>query len=361
MGRQVTLDDFLLFDEGAKKTENIKDPRVFDVNFVPDEIYKRKEYATIAREVGAYLNRGLISHILIFGGRGTGKTATVKYLLRRAREYSHERNINANFFYASAKENQTTYNILRFILNLKTGVTIKDLFDKAREALSGRCIIAIDEVDFLKDDDVLYFLSRETEAMVIAVATSPFWIKTLDQSVQSSFQPDIIPFPEYTAEELLQIFRQRAEMGLYRWDEAGLNLLAAIIRREYHGDTRYGIMALKHLAPLDRWDEASVREAIMKGIRELELTAVGSLSSDSLILLSKIISFSDGVSSSLLYKKVREELSMAKATFFSMLEDLEKKGLIAALGGKKGKPYIVTPLLHYPEIVKEELRRRDYE
>jgi cell division control protein 6 len=360
MGQQKTLDPFLLFEEGIKKGENIKNNTVFRLDYLPEKIYERDQYRIIGREIGVHMGKGAGSSLLISGTRGTGKTLTVRYLLEESRKFVMERGIDLEVFYIPVRRFRNTYSILKEITSSKHGTPYDALMERAKKKLEEKKIIlALDEVEFLEDTEILYSLSRETNAMILAIVTNPLWIKKLEDSIQSSFQPEPIIFPPYTATELSEILRQRAELGLYEYDEKGIELLSAIVASRFNGDARYGILALKRLGKENKWDEESVNNAVAKSVRDLELLLITALSPESLDLLSMIASHPDGMSTTELYHTFKTKWDISKPTFFTYLNDLEKQGLIGTGGGRRGKPYVVTLLLQYPELIKEEVKKKE--
>ena len=80
-------------------------------------------------------------------------------------------------------------------------------------------MIVLDESDMLceKDvrKDVLYFLSRSRrQYSVVLLSNNPRYLRNVDESTRSSLQPEFIHFGSYSAGELLDILKDRAETGL---------------------------------------------------------------------------------------------------------------------------------------------------
>jgi cell division control protein 6 len=359
MGQQKTLDSFLIFEEGIKKGENIKNNVVFRLDYVPENIYEREQYRIIGREIGVHMGKGAGSNLLLSGTRGTGKTLTVRHLLGESKKFAVERGIDLEVFYIPVRRCRNTYSILKEITSSKHGTPYDTLMKRAKKKLEEKKIIlALDELEFLEDMEVLYFLSRETNVMILAIATNPLWVKKLEDSIQSSFQPEPIIFPPYSTSELFEILKQRAELGLNKYDENGIEILSAVVASKFNGDARYGILALKHLGVENRWNEDAVNTAVAKSVRDLELLLLTTLSHESLDLLSILASHPDGMSTTELFHVFGRKWDVSKPTFFTYLNDLEKQGLIGTGGGKRGKPYVVTLLLQYPELIEEELKKR---
>jgi len=358
---------FSFFDEGFEKARNIKNKDVFNLDYVPPEIFLREQAREIGKNIGLHLAKEAGDHLLVSGPRGTGKTLTVKYLLAEAQRYADSKNIDFSYYYIPVRECRTTCSILRRITGLPYGTPPEKLFERAKGIINSRkTVIVLDEVEFFRDtekkaknengerSDILYFLTRGTRSMIITITASPLWRQKLEDSVQSSFQPQVVFFPPYSTVELFEILRLRAEMGLMRWDKDGLYTLAGYISANYNGDARYGILALKHLHETNKWDEESIKKAVIKSVQDLEYLIISSLVDEKLYLLFLITQHPDGITTSKLYNEFVKKYDLSKPTFFLYLGELELLSLIYAGGGVKGKPYLVTSTLRHPELVKEE-------
>jgi Cdc6-like AAA superfamily ATPase len=358
-----TLDDYLKDGLGRSFTRNIKEKRVFDPDYIPPKIYERKELFQIADAMMDYLRERYTKNLIISGPRGYGKTVSVRYTLSRTEKAIREEgDKDTLFFYVSCHQAPTTYSVLKSIINAKEGIQRSLLWKKAEDFLSNKKgIIVLDEADFLKDTDILYLLTRNTQLILICVVRSPYWYVNLDDSIQSTLQPKFIVFGKYKPEELVEILKQRAELGLYHYDEKGIALLASLVIQKYNGDVRFAIKALEYMGMADKWDEQTILNSLAEGIEEFETFLVEKLSDEGLMILKILTEFPDGLRTSELYLKVKKHYQMAKSTFFSIIGDLEKDGLITTLGGKKGKSYFVAPTINNPHVVKREFEKREKE
>jgi Cdc6-like AAA superfamily ATPase len=346
--------------------KNIKNYDVFTLSYIPPKIFLRGQASTILDELGDYIENGGGTDLLITGLRGSGKTLTVRYLLNRIAEYIKQENIDAlPPCYLSARELDSYTLLLKALnqllgekANIKRGTPAGTLKDTLLNLLSEkRAIIAIDEVEFLRDLSLLYDLSRDTKARIVTIGTSSLWIEDglKDDSVKSSFQPKIIYFDPYKTSEIAEILKQRAELGLYSYEEKGIDYLAAVVASRYNSDVRYGILALKSLGRWNKWTEDDVNKALRESVKDLEYSLIRSLRSarEKLGLLYLITQYPDGIKTAELFKLFHEKTYLSKTTFFVYLGELEKLGLIYAGGGKRGRAYIVAPTIHHPELVKE--------
>ena len=68
-----------------------------------------------------------------------------------------------------------------------------------------------------RQNDILYFLSRSPKRYsVVLLSNNHRYLKQLDKSTRSSLQPEVILFRPYSAGEILDILKDRAETGLNR-------------------------------------------------------------------------------------------------------------------------------------------------
>jgi cell division control protein 6 len=349
------------FYKGKEESKNVKNGEVFVLEYIPEKILLREQAVEIESIMGSYITRGLVDHILISGLRGTGKTLTIRYLLKLAEKFAENEGVKIQTFYIPVETHRTSYSILREITGLRKGLPPEDLYKEARKRINERrTIIALDEADRLKDHGILYFLTRNTSSMVITIVTSPFWTEKLDDRIQSSFQPIPIHFPEYKAEELFEILKQRAEMGLYHYDLNGIAYLAHNVADDLKGDARCGILALKHMGKWDKWDGDAADRAIVAGVRELEWMLLRKINKRELLILYLLSSRPDGMGTAALYDKYNEAFGKSKYTFFSDLDELEKLNLISTVGRNElkhgGQPFIVRSLVRNPDLIKEAMR-----
>ncbi len=327
---------------------NIKRPEMFDINYLPEEIYFREESERIVGAVGFYLGSGIPSNLAIYGPRGSGKTTTIRYLLPRIiqtleEEGEIEKDLT-RIFYIRCRDAPTTYKIYATIAEGKVGDP--DLAKKAIEKLTEKkyTFLVLDEADYLRDYDIIFTLTRETKVFIITIAQNIQFFSWLDQATQSSFSPIQIYFRPYIKEELFQILKQRAEKGLYHYTMSAIEKIAEKVANEYFGDARIGIRALMYMG--DQWLDEYVPEALRKAkLSVLEDTLRG-LSPKELIVLS-LFNKEEETSTGLL-KRLNEkypQFRMTKSTFLDILNYLQAQGLVLLIKGRGRAPTVCIPLV----------------
>ena len=197
---------------------------------------------------------GLVEHQAIIGTRGSGKTLTVKHLQRMLAS-SH-----LTVLYTNCREHNTSFKIFAHFLGVQPrGVGLEELYERFRQATTGRTVVILDEIDLmsLKDRrrEILYFLSRSDKPyLVVTLCNSPQVLKDLDPATRSSLQPVPLHFKNYDAEQLLAILRDRASRGLHSWDEGILAQIAALTTQLANSDARVAIKTLQYRV-LSPWEE----------------------------------------------------------------------------------------------------------
>ena len=235
-------------------------------DYIPDYLPHRETEIRRLTEVLAPSLRGeRPSNVFIYGLTGTGKTAVVKYVLKKMREYSDSRSSRSLCYaYINCRQEDTTYRILTdLVLALGgrvpfTGLSTAEVFSRFKTFLerSGNLLITVlDEVDFLvkkRGDDLLYRLTRvnsglkQSRVSLIGITNDVRFMETLDPRVRSSLGEIEIVFSPYNADQLRDILADRAANAfkLKALDEGVIDYCASVAARE-HGDARRALDLLR--------------------------------------------------------------------------------------------------------------------
>nr|AGL45420.1 cell division control protein 6-like protein [Cloning vector pSTA]BAF30816.1 Cell Division Control protein 6 homologue [Thermoplasma acidophilum] len=329
-------------DELTRKTietlkdngNNLKDPSVFDLNYQPKKIFIRKEINAILEQLGQYALWKIPKHIALIGPKGAGKTITIKTIAESLQRTQGLENI-----YINARETQTSYKIYQEITKHYTkGPDLSEMRAKALKRLTDHTLLIIDEVDFLKDQDILYTVTRETKTTLILLTQKLSWIKNLkDESVASSLQPQLITFNQYTPQELSEILTMRAEEGLYQFDPGSINLISALVARNYRGDTRIAIKTLERIGYRNQWNEEEIYKALEEAYNELEGTILRGLSPRDLEILLIISKTPESNKAYLIAKQSTYARNISRPTFLQALNHLQNLDLIMLTKKRVGK------------------------
>ncbi len=265
-----------LFDMILNSKPIFKNREYLRPTYIPERLpHRDKEIHKLARILAAPLRGETPSNILIYGKPGTGKTATVKHVLRELEEATKQSNFEVKSVYINCEITNTHYRLLAkladvFLEELKkergkealralglpervprTGWPIDEVyrsFIKAFDREKHMCVIVLDEVDRLvrrTGDDSLYALTRinsdlvNAKVSIIGISNDLNFLEFLDGRVRSSLGQEELVFSPYNANQLRDILAERARMSFVEGvlDPAVIPLCAAYAARE-HGDAR---------------------------------------------------------------------------------------------------------------------------
>lgn len=239
-----------LFNEILKLGNIFKNRDILKSSYVPEFLpHRDKEIKALAVMLRPALNFETPFNILISGKPGTGKTAVTRLISRLFSEKS-----KIIFVYQNAQIIDTQYRVLQNIaenLNEKlpfTGLPTDEVYKKTIKIIDkNKCnlILIIDEADKLKNDGVLYTLSRINENLqyskvsLILIANDMHFIDFYDARIKSSLNLEYLLFRPYDANELIDILQSRATMALQPnvLEKDVIPLCSALAAQE-HGDAR---------------------------------------------------------------------------------------------------------------------------
>ncbi|MFH1021775.1 MAG: AAA family ATPase [Planctomycetota bacterium] len=340
----MTIAEYLK-ERAEALTENagrIKDPRVFNFNFMPDQPMMREEAKPIIDACLRYLSTDIPANLYIYGSRGTGKTLMVRYIGRLL-----EKHHNAKVVYANCRKTNTSFKILADLLGVRPrGYSLDELWKKFTASHTERIIMILDECDLLSDKDVnrdlLYLVSRSPRNyMAILLSNQPQFFSTLDESVRSTLQPELVHFRNYNAVEIAEILKDRAILGLGSVPEDVISEIAALTVRVTNSDARVAIKTLYDVALNESHDVNAVFE---RASRDLVTDIVTNLDDRNLLILKSAASVPEPFVKAIYerYRKISIEESeepFSYSYFLSNLSYLQSLGLIALVSTKVGRTY----------------------
>jgi Cdc6-like AAA superfamily ATPase len=202
-------------EEVQRLNSDVRDFRVFDFNFIPEKPLIRAEAKRLIDLFIRYQQTGIPRNLVVIGARGSGKTLMLKYL---SRTFSSK--LQLPFQAVNCRVHNTSFKALAHMLKVRPcGYSYSELCDRFEKEIPGKCIVVLDEVDLLSEKDfrkdILYFLSRSPNRYsIVLLSNNPKFLNTLDESTRSSLQPDVVFFRNYSANEILDILKDRAAIGL---------------------------------------------------------------------------------------------------------------------------------------------------
>lgn len=267
------------------------------VGHVPDRdriVGRDTELQNVGQALGPAIDGGPPSNIVIYGKTGTGKSLVARHVTQRARERAITNDIGFSHVYVDCSDADTETRVAREITTQLADETpaTPDIPDKGIGAneyyrylwdlLESRdvCIVLLDEIDILRDDDVLMQLSRAEETGktdcylgVISISNKIEFRDRLSERIDSSLQDEDIIFQPYDADQLRTILENRRDAfkpGVLQ--DGVIPKVAALAARE-HGDARKAINILQKAGELaERENDDHVTEAhVERGQRKAEV------------------------------------------------------------------------------------------
>ena len=261
------------FENYLKQDSLFKDKSVLLSSYIPDEIIYRED---LLREVANILAPALKiekpSNLFIYGKTGTGKTLSVKYILRSMENIAVKNNSLLKTIYINCKLKRVADTEYRLVAQLlkeyghdvpPTGLPTDEVYNMFYKVLDEKkqvVLLVLDEIDQLTKkigDDILYNLTRinselkNTQLCLIGISNNLIFTENLDPRVKSSLSEEEIIFPPYNAIQIQDILRKRAHLAfnLDATQPGVIEKCAAYAARE-HGDARRAIDLLRVAAEI---------------------------------------------------------------------------------------------------------------
>jgi cell division control protein 6 len=346
----------------ARTAERINDNHVFDFNYIPDKPLMRKEVKPVIDALLRYQQTGIANNVLILGSKGSGKSLLAKYLMKIMTNTE-----TLNFLYVNCRNYNTTYKILAFVLQTRPrGIGLDELWQRFTRIHTAKTVFILDEIDLIsekdKNKDILYLLSRATNNYnIILLSNNSKVANTLDQSIMSTLQPEIIHFSSYDAAEIEDILTERAKVGLKTIPKPQINQIAAMTVKNTNSDAR---VALKTLYLWAMEPEVELQVHFEKARRDIMFDVVKDLNDKNLLMLKAALSYPAGYVKDIYqaYRKISfqfNEEPFSYVHFYSNLSYLQSLGLILLVSTKIDRTYTNRIQLTFdPEILNSIWQHR---
>jgi cell division control protein 6 len=338
----------------------VKDFSVFDFNYIPEEPVMREEGKHLIREMIRFETTGIPTHQAILGTKGSGKTLTLKYLQKIVNTET-----NLNVIYANCREHNTSFKIFAQFLEVQArGASLSELYNRFCQKYQGKTVVLLDEIDLMspkdKRRDILYFLSRSKNPyMVIMLSNNHRVLHELDDSTKSSLQPKTMYFKNYDAQQLQDILRGRAHLGLHKWDDNILAQIAALTTKRTNSDARVAIKTLFYIVTEAHSD---IETCFEQARQDIIVEMITNLSDPLLLILQAIATSRSDFAKDiyLSYRKVcagEHERPFSYVHYYANLSYLQSMGLIALISTKVACTYANRLMLTFDPSVFEPIYR----
>ena len=350
----------------------IKDPRPLSYDYLPPALPHREIQLEEMKRLFQKVKDGGAQNVLLKGRVGTGKTASARLFCESFVKEASSGGKSVLVSYVNCRSKSSSHSVLLSIARdfskdfPAVGFSEDYMLETMKthlEKKQAHLIVILDEMDYLlrrAGSDVVYKLTRFSEytgkpqnISVIGISQQDV-IYLMDEATRSTFKrSNVISFQPYSADEIRDIIKQRAELALSPGSitSDSIELMAEISSRD--GDARYAIELLERgalVAQATGYDQIRaehVRKAASENSMVAEEESVENLGKhELLVLLSALRKLKEDAYATTgeveeEYKAVCEEYGekpRGHTQFWKYLNTLELEGLISTeLVSKKGR------------------------
>ncbi len=317
-----------------------RDENVFETSYLPEDfLFRDSEIKELVACMKPALKGMKPANAFIFGKPATGKTTAAKLIFNKLQEETSKAvtlHVNCHIYNSEYRILGELHKRLFGFMPPETGLPVAALYDKVFTKLDREkkaLVMALDDMNFYEmkqANAVLYDLIRAYEVYP-KIKTAIWCISTanvmhkLDDKVRSCFVSNTIEFHPYKKDEMKAILKARAAAGLFPnvAPDTVLEKLAGSSR-----DLRHGIELLKKAAMLAENDLSTkiTDKHAAAAVKTFEPPASSPMLDDEKIMLDLLKKKS--MESGELYEEYRKITGSSYATFFRIIQKLEKAKLI---------------------------------
>ena len=257
-----------IFENYLNKESLFREREPLSSSYEPDEVlYRAEQIQEVANILAPTLRSEKPTNLFIYGKTGTGKTLSIKYVLKSMSDIGEKNNVEFTHIYVNCKLKRVADTEYRLIAQLiremgetvpSTGLPTDEVYNIFYSMLhkqNGILLLVLDEIDQLTKkigDEILYNLTRinselkTTKICIIGISNSLIFSENLDPRVKSSLSEEEIIFPPYNALQIQVILRKRATKAFKEnaVETGVIEKCSAYAARE-HGDARRAIDLLR--------------------------------------------------------------------------------------------------------------------
>ena len=233
-----------------------------------DRIVGRDEQIeTVANEVAPVVSGAPPNSVMIYGKTGSGKSLVAKHVVKRSKQEAARRGNSLATAYINCSQAKGNADVLQQIGSQinepesgvsfpERGLSPNEYYNRIWTALDAQhdsALLILDEVDRLKDDEILMILSRaretgsvDTPIGVIAISNKISYREQMSERTKSSFGHNYRVFDPYDATQLQSILNNRKDAFREGVLEEGVIAKAAALGAREHGDARKAMRLLRY-------------------------------------------------------------------------------------------------------------------
>ncbi len=155
----------------------------------------------------------------------------------------------------------------------------------------------------------------------------------------------------------------RAKEGLNKYEEGGINLMSAVIYRDYNSDVRVGIRALYLLGQYTEWNDENTNKALEQAYKEVEYSVIRNLKDTEIIIIKALMKEPNTNKAYTITENYMNEIlgySIKKRQYFNIIHDLNNLGLFNIVRKREGRYYTLEVQMLMPDnkLIQNELKNR---
>ncbi len=323
----------------------IADESALSESFIPELILHRDEQLKeIGRCLEPIFEKKSPESVFLIGPPGAGKTVSARWFLNK--------NFKEVSVYLNCWNHRSTHEILRQIL-LELDMPVHgrestgELIGKLEKLVSKRrIVVCLDEVDKLKEQDVLYTLSRNGCGLIL-ISNRYDALSHLNDRIDSRLALTKIEFPAYTPEEMFGILKNRAEEAFRprSFEDELIGITTTVAR----GDARVGLQTLVRagrFAEHKRLKRVTVEELrrVIEQRKELDRSFPLSQLNEQQRIVYQILGKSGKMNSGELYREYCRAVKqpVGDRAYRKGMEKMVRVGLIRTKGYGRWKEYEIV-------------------
>jgi len=383
------MNDFI--EDELLSSSVIKNLRVLDFDFIPEELPHRKEQLKLMAQMFKPLLNNVAQNAIVKGPVGTGKTVITKKFCQSLIKTARKQGKFIDYVHINCRKRSTDSMVLIGILNHfderfpDRGFSVQEMLqilNKQLKRRSAQLLLVLDEADALikkSGCNLIYNLTRFTDETLksdnpisVIMISQKDIILELDTTVLSTFKrSNLIILNKYQRNELFDIVYQRVALAFHNdvVSTDSIDLIADI--SSAWGDARFAIELLwkagicadqQHLQSVTPEHVRAAKAETYSTVTETKLRNLGKQQLLTLLSISKRL-FKDGTA----YANTGEvektyaisceeynEKPRAHTMFWNYLKELENAGFIDIKMSGKGQ-LGTTQLISLPDIPVEIL------
>jgi len=338
-----------LFKSMLKDSESLFiNEMALDIDYMPEIIkYRENQQQHMATCIKPLLQNRNGKNLFIIGSPGIGKTVATRFILNELNKESDD----VKTIYINCWKADTGFKIAneiceqlgyKWVHNKHTDELLRDV---AKIINKNAAVVVLDEVDKLKEPEIIYTLLEDINRKCIFLITNEDeLLNELDLRIRSRLMAETLKFKFYNYNETEGILKQRVDYAFVKnvWENEAFK---TIVDKTYElGDIRAGLYLMKEAGLLAERDSL---KSITKKHAEMAIEKLGKFKvkkssdlDDEGKELLKLIELNSGKQLNEVYELYKGRNKKSYRTFRRKIEQLKKGKLIYTIG-EIGKPSIV--------------------